>query len=112
VAKSDSTRNADGTTYSVRAVSGLMGTELRVSHSTIKTAGGTLLWDGPHYGTRLYYLPGGSGGQMVPITHSEYAHASTPAEARRLALAFFVESYAATLRHAEEEGIPVRDCFA
>lgn len=110
MAKGDSTRNADGSSFTVRAVSGLIGTELRVSHSAIKTAGGTLLWDGPHYGTRLHYMPGG--GQMVPITHSKYAHASTLAEARRLALAFFAESYADTLRHAEKEGIPVRDCFA
>jgi hypothetical protein len=101
--------NVDGSTFTVRSTAGIMGTLLTVRHSVIGTAGGQVLWDGPAYGTALYYLPGG--GQMVRITHPKYEHASTLAEAKRVALAFFAESYADTVAHAEAEGIPVADCF-
>lgn len=102
-------RNADGSTFTATAKAGVMGTLLRVKHSTIPTAGGELLWDAP-YGSRLWYLPGK--GQLVPISNDKYRAASSKADAVRKALAFFGDSYADTLKHAEQEGIPVRDCFA
>lgn len=104
-------RNSDGTEFRARVERGIMGTLLRVTHSTIKTAGGELLWDHP-YGTALWYLPRGGRGQLVRITHPDYEYAATRAEALRKALAFFGESYESCLKHAAEEGIDVRGCFA
>jgi hypothetical protein len=100
---------SDGSTYTVRVVRGLAATEYVVRHSVIPTAGGVLMrLDGPMYLTGMGQKPAA----LIKIRHPEYEYASTEADGARIALAFFSDSYESTLRHAEEEGIPVRDCYA
>lgn len=103
--------NRDGSVFVAKAREGIVGTLLVVTHDKIPTAGGQLLWDAP-YGTRMWYLPRGAEGRMVPISNDKYARAVSRNDALRVALEFFGDSYEDTLKHAEQEGIPVRDCFA
>ena len=100
--------NEDGSVFTVRTFRGLIGAEYVVTHSEITTAGGSLM----RMDLRMYYLPRGERGPLVPITNEAYRYASTDAEGAEMALAFFVDSYASTLEHARSEGIDVRECFA
>lgn len=97
--------NSDGSAFAARSRRTIVGTEVVVRHDRIPGAGGALLFiDGS-----AYLLTGG--GNMFPIVNSAYSHAATDADAVRVALAFHADSYVGTLKHAEEEGIPVADCY-
>jgi hypothetical protein len=95
---------SDGTTLRVRTTRILIGTQLTEVPSRKRPAGSLLWMDGG-----MYVLTGNK--NMHKITNPDYSYASTEAEAARLALAFFVDSAEATIKHATEEGIPVEDCY-
>jgi hypothetical protein len=97
--------NGDGTTFTVRTFREIVQSRYVVTHSTIPTAGGTLL----RIDDRMFLV---ARGQLVPIRHPEYDRASADKAGADAALRFFADSYRDTLAHAEAEGIPVRDCFA
>lgn len=99
--------NSDGSVFVAKTRAGIMGTLVLVSHNRIPTAGGSLLWDHP-YGTRLHLV---MRERLVPIRHPDYESAVSAADAVAKALAFFGTSYEDTLKHAQQEGIPVRDCY-
>lgn len=50
-------------------------------------------------------------GQLIPISHPDYSHASTDAAGADLALRFFVEGAESCIAHAAEQGIAVEQCY-
>lgn len=96
--------NSDGSTYVARTRRTIAGTEVLVRHDRIPGAGGAMLVIDGHVHLVMRQ-------QLVPVRHPAYERASTEHDAVRVALAFFGDSYEASVKHAAEEGIPVADCF-
>lgn len=94
---------SDGTTLSVKATRTLIGTRLTEVPSRKRPAG-SLLWDDG----RMYLLTRNGG--MVKISHPDYAYADAK-HAVEVALAFFIDSAEASIKHAAEEGISVEECY-
>lgn len=49
---------------------------------------------------------------LIPVSHPEYSVAYSDDAAARIALAMFVEVAESCIKHAEEEGIPVEQCYS
>ena len=96
---------SDGTTITVRSVKGIIGTEYREVPSRKRKAGAMLRIDG-----RMYAIFGPRQ-DLIPVRHPDYEYASSDAEGARKALAFFAEAAEGCIKHAEEEGIPVEQCY-
>ncbi|MCC3766468.1 hypothetical protein [Streptomyces sp. UNOC14_S4] len=96
---------SDGTTIRVRTIKGIVGTEYREIPSRKRKAGSLLRID-----NKMFALFGPEK-MLVPIQHPDYAYAATDAAGARKALAFFVEAAEGCIKHANEEGIPVEECY-
>ncbi|MFJ3974861.1 hypothetical protein [Streptomyces sp. NPDC090021] len=96
---------SDGATIRVRIERGLTGDAvLHELNSNNWRGGGRIYWSGG----ALYLM---FGDELLQMQNSRYETAGTTAEAAEKALAFFTECAENCIRHAQAEGIPVRDCY-
>lgn len=99
-------RLSDGTTINVRSIKGLIGTEYREVPSRKRKAGVMMRID-----NRMYVILGPRK-SLVPVRHPDYGYAGSDTEGARVALALFVEAAEGCIKHAQEEGIPVEQCYS
>lgn len=97
---------SDGTTIRVKVERTIAGTYFREVPSRKRKANSMM-----RLGNQMFTILGPRQ-DLIPVRHPNYDYASSDDAGARKALAMFVEVAESCIKHAEEEGIPVEQCYS